>query len=262
MDRIFSMRTTRQRFIRSIASGLVSTCYLLRGEESQAFSLPLPSESDPLEDLMQEHGVLSRLLMIYDELGARLEKNEPDPDDCLFSTTKLIEDHIQKHHERIEELAVFPFMKTRGLCLPLMRVLVEQHGAGSHITRSIRKKLSGADKSKTRGKTMLRRDLAELVRAFVKMYRPHAAREDTVLYPALRCNLEPDRYTEFKNRVEHLESAMKESRLDTVLSRIEEIEKALDLFDLANFTYKKDAAPGQGCPDRSQSVEQAEVRTN
>jgi hypothetical protein len=51
-----------------------------------------------------------------------------------------------------------------------------QHEVGRTVTANIVKLCDGTDGKK----------LAELLRVFNRMYRPHAVREDTVLFPAFR----------------------------------------------------------------------------
>jgi hemerythrin-like domain-containing protein len=104
-------------------------------------------EVAPGEDLMREHGVLRRV--------------------------------IQDYHEKLEEDFLFPrFEKARKLT-ELVSVLRRQHEAGRRVTADV-VKLAKAPIRTDSG----REQLANRLRAFTRMYRPHAVREDTVLFPA------------------------------------------------------------------------------
>src|SRR6185369_11343197 len=63
----------------------------------------------------------------------------------------------------------------------LVKVLREQHQAGRTVTDVILR--NAADDRFTKDEA--RRELVESCRAFIRMYRPHETREDTVLFPML-----------------------------------------------------------------------------
>lgn len=73
--------------------------------------------------------------------------------------------------------------------------------------------------------------------AFVAMYGPHAAREDTVLFPAWKAALGPSAYAEMGERFEDLEKTMfGHDGFEDALDRIERIESAFGLGNLARVT--------------------------
>jgi hypothetical protein len=75
------------------------------------------------------------------------------------------------------------------------------------------------------------------VEAFVRMYRPHAAREDTVLFPAFRKLVPEKQYAELGERFEDKEHALfGESGFRGVVDQVAELEKALGIYDLDRFT--------------------------
>jgi hemerythrin-like domain-containing protein len=146
-------------------------------------SLPPPEGEDipPVEELMREHGILDRLLLIYDDLGQRLVRGEELPEDTLLLTTELVRRYIQDFHEKLEEDHVFPWFDDVEGFPHLVKVLVKQHKAGRfHVDRLLRL----AD-PQALGNPSNRRDVLKSIEAFTTMYRPHKSREDTVLFPAL-----------------------------------------------------------------------------
>jgi hemerythrin-like domain-containing protein len=72
------------------------------------------------------------------------------------------------------------------------------------------------------------------------MYRPHAAREDTVIFPAWKNVLSAKQYDEMNDKFEDIEKEMfgKDGFENSVL-QMSEIETALGLADLAQFTPAK-----------------------
>src|SRR5207247_4848555 len=72
-----------------------------------------------------------------------------------------------------------PKFEKAGVLTDLVPVLKAQHQAGRKLTDQV------MNLAKTRS-TEQRAKLADALRQFVRMYRPHEAREDTVLFPELR----------------------------------------------------------------------------
>jgi len=137
-------------------------------------------EVTPGEDLMREHGVLNRVLLVYDETARRLEGQEDPRTDVLAAAAALIRRFIEGYHEKLEEAQLFPRFEKAGKLVDLVSVLRLQHAAGRILTGDVLKLAVPA----TAANTADRARLADALRKFVRMYRPHEAREDTVLFPA------------------------------------------------------------------------------
>src|SRR4051812_18631507 len=52
-------------------------------------------EVTPLEDLMREHGVLDRILLVYDEVGRRLAEKRDFPADVIPHAARLVRRFIE-----------------------------------------------------------------------------------------------------------------------------------------------------------------------
>lgn len=69
------------------------------------------------------------------------------------------------------------------------------------------------------------------------MYRPHEAREDTVLFPAMRKIVSEDEYfalgEDFEDREHEL---FGEDGFETMVEKVANIEKQLGIYDLSRFT--------------------------
>lgn len=190
-------------------------------------------EVTPTEDLMREHGVLRRLLLAYEESARRIEANQPLPAKALVQTSDLIRRFIEDYHERLEEQYLFPRFRQANQQVDLVNVLLQQHEAGRRLTAQIVQLSTNVNLNDL----VQRQRTSQLIRQFMRMYRPHAAREDTVLFPALH-QLYTDRQydqlgDEFENKERQLFGV---NGFETIVSQVEQLEKNLGIYDLAQFT--------------------------
>src|ERR1035441_6495398 len=65
----------------------------------------------PPEDLMREHGVLKRILLVYGEALRRMDANEDLPPEPIAQSAKIIRDFVEDYHEKLEENFLFPRFK-------------------------------------------------------------------------------------------------------------------------------------------------------
>jgi hypothetical protein len=80
-------------------------------------------------------------------------------------------------------------------------------------------------------------NLVVALRSFNHMYRPHAAREDTVLFPALRGLVGPQAYKELGEQFEEKEKQMLgEHGFEHAVSEVATLEHAFGVDDLAKLT--------------------------
>jgi len=62
----------------------------------------------PIEDLMREHGVLRRVLLIYEEGLRRIATRQDFPGNPFLTGAQLIRRFIEDYHEKNEEKFIFP----------------------------------------------------------------------------------------------------------------------------------------------------------
>jgi hemerythrin-like domain-containing protein len=136
----------------------------------------------PNEDLMQEHALLERVLLVYEECLRRLEGRTELPPDLLGRAAMIIRNFVGQYHEKLEEEHVFPRFEKAGKLTDLVAVLLAQHKSGRALTGHILSLATPAGFADPAGRT----ELAGALRAFIRMYRPHASREGSVLFPAFR----------------------------------------------------------------------------
>ena len=187
----------------------------------------------PAEDLMREHGILNRILLIYDACKLHLINEEKFPADVLHNSAMIIRDFIEGYHEKLEEDFLFPrFLKL--LYLPdLIQILSIQHSAGRDITGQIiqmtrASALTDSDEN---------RKLIKLLNDFNTMYRPHEAREDTVLFPAIRKIIPKKEYFALGEHFERKEHELfGEDGFEAMVEKVSTLEKQLGIYDLSEFT--------------------------
>jgi hemerythrin-like domain-containing protein len=189
----------------------------------------------PPEDLMREHGVLNRILLIYEDSCRRLDGNKDLEPATLAGAAKIIRTFIEGYHEKLEEDHLFPRFERAGKLVILVKTLREQHEAGRHLTEQIVQLATPAGFKDAEAS----RNLSTSLRQFVRMYRPHEAREDTVLFPAIRSLMTAKEFDEMGDRFEDKEHQLfGEHGFEDIVAQVAEMEKVLGIYDLSQFTPK------------------------
>jgi hemerythrin-like domain-containing protein len=186
------------------------------------------------EDLMREHGVIRRVLVVYREMSARLRVETSlaaGATDALRKAATLMRTFGEDYHEtQLEEPHVFPVVAKGGGALDAMvRTLVAQHRRGRAITDyvlAVTQKPVGARSV----------DLARALESFARMYDAHAAMEDTVVFPAWKKALSPKDLRAMGERFEDIEhTTFGKDGFDDAVEQVAAIEKIVGL-DLSTLT--------------------------
>ena len=212
-------------------AGVITSATAARGAEDKKEK---PEEEvGAVEDLMREHGVLNRVLLVYDEGLRRLRARDEVPPEVFRRTATLVRKFVEDYHERLEEKFIFPEFEKQQKLTDLVKVLRKQHDAGRAVTDVVLRLATGDRFRKEDG----RKELAGVVRAFIRMYRPHEAREDTVLFPALHGLLSARQMRELGERFEQEEDRLfGEGGFQRTVGQVAEIERQLGIYDLDQFT--------------------------
>jgi hemerythrin-like domain-containing protein len=213
---------SRRRFVLGAGALLLAGC----GKRAAAPEAEKPEDVSPAEDLMREHGVLNRILLVYEESVRRLSA-QGDPFDAIASSADIIERFIEDYHEKLEEDFLFPRFEKANKHIDLVATLRRQHQAGRTLTDTIRRLGSTKDRQK----------LSETIQQFMRMYRPHEAREDTVLFPALLGVVTPKDLDALGEQFEEKEHELfgKEG-FEGIVEQVARIERSLGIYDLNQFT--------------------------
>jgi hemerythrin-like domain-containing protein len=195
---------------------------------------PAPSEIiPPDDDLMREHGVLKRVLLCYRELISRVQSGAQLPTQPAHDAALIIHDYIEGFHEGLEEAYVFPRLHRIGQLEGTVTTLLVQHARGRVLTQRILAETTG----KTLSSASTRADLAAAMQSFVRMYEPHEAREDTVVFPAFRNVMSAAELADLARHFAELEQQQfGTDEFTDMVRRVAGIEQTLGIYDLAQFT--------------------------
>lgn len=187
------------------------------------------------EDLMREHGVLRRVLLVYTEtIPALRTKPSQVAVDALHNAAQLFRTFGEDYHERrLEEAFIFPAIKKAGgPAAPYPDLLTSQHRRGREITEYILALTRTAPISANSAGA-----LAGAMEALVLMYRNHAAREDTIVFPAWKQALSASQLHEMGEKFETIEQQQFGSDgFEDAARQIADIEGRLGFGDLTQFT--------------------------
>ena len=239
---------TRRDFLRT--SAIVGTGLVLAGctggmknieepKHEQASANPdenkLGGEVTATEDLMREHGILRRALLVYSAAAIKLRADASAiAPDALQKTAKLFRTFGEEYHEkRLEEAYIFPAVKkVGGEAATYPDILIAQHNRGREITDYIINVTQGAKLGTVKAEA-----LAQSLEAFVLMYRNHAAREDTIIFPAWKQTLSGKQLDEMNDKFEDIEhEQFGEDGFEDAVKQISAIENSVGLADISQFT--------------------------
>ena len=179
-------------------------------------------EENPISDLMKEHGILNRILLIFEAI----QKNPQL--DIILTLAYIIRIFIEDFHEKMEERYLFETILKRSNDDDLKSIvmkLYEQHRVSRKLTDIIL------------FDPLIDHKL-EAIKLFVMMYRRHEAIEDTVVFPAFRKLINVSEYSELKEIFEKNEEEIMGEKLshDRVLNVINFVEHQLGIESLLKQT--------------------------
>jgi len=236
------MNVGRRDFVgAAVAAGLAGTlggtwmASARAGDQKPAAKGKTAEEVSPGEDLMREHGLLKRILLIYGEAIRRLEAKEDLPPKAIIDSAGIIRAFVEDYHEKLEEDHLFPRFRKAGKLVDLVEVLEAQHKAGRKLT-DVTLRLATAQSLKSDDD---RRTLIVSLQQFIRMYNPHEAREDTILFPAFHEIVTQNEYDALGDDFEKRENQLfGDGGFEKNVAQVEAIEKSLGIYDLGQFTPK------------------------
>jgi hemerythrin-like domain-containing protein len=206
--------------------GLLAGCKEKDEEDGQ--------EVSPPEDLMQEHGLLNRVLLIYDDCRTQLVNKAAFPREALSNAANVIRTFVEDYHEKQEEEYLFPRFQKAHQLTDLVGVLLQQHGAGRTLTEEIMQLTKRTTTTEAENQRLI-----QLLTSFNNMYRPHEAREDTVLFPAFRKIVSKNEYDSLGEEFEKNEQKLfGKDGFETMVNKVADIERSLGIYELSQFTPK------------------------
>jgi len=219
---------TRSAGLAAGAAFLLPGCTKPKEEEAE-------SEVSATEDLMREHGVLRRLLIVYRESAGLIRKGPTGFDaGALGEASDLFRTFGEDYHEQqLEEQHVFPAVKALGgEAATLVDTLLAQHARGREINAYIKAKSA----SGTIGAADVE-PLALALESFTRMYEAHAAYEDTIVFQAWKASMSDDQLHEAGEQFEEIEhKQFSGDGFDLAADHVARIEHRLGLYDLVRYT--------------------------
>jgi hemerythrin-like domain-containing protein len=234
------MENERRRFLAATTAfgltGFVPFAGLVRGEDTKDEKKDQPEEEvGAAEDLMREHGVLNRILLIFEEGLRRIRVKDEITADVFHKPAMLVRKFVEDYHEKLEEKFIFPEFEKQKKLTDLVKVLRDQHEAGRKVTDVILRNAVDDRFSKADA----RKEVVDSCQAFIRMYRPHEAREDTVLFPALHKIVSAKQLKDLGEQFEKEEDRLfGDEGFEKTVDQVATIEKQLGIYDLAQFTPK------------------------
>ena len=188
-----------------------------------------------VEDLMREHGVLRRILVVYRSVVPILRSGPEKLDaGAIGQAAGLFKTFGEDYHERkLEEEHIFPqVLKRGGEAGNLVATLKAQHDRGREITAYVQARCAAGKVA-----TGDAEPLARALETFAAMYEAHTAFEDTIVFQAWRKSLSKKALDEAGDQFEDIEKAQfKGDGFDMAIDQIATIETRLGLHDIARLT--------------------------
>ena len=218
---------TRRTFLKTGAALLVAS----------PASVALAAKEAPVtatEDLMREHGIIRRCLLVYTAAIPQL-RAKPETVDAaaLRRTGQLFRTFGEEYHEKqLEERHIFPVIQKMKTVARYADVLTMQHQRGRDITTYLLAVTNAARISAAHGQP-----LATALEGLVLMYEHHAAREDTIVFPAWKSNYTEKQLDALSDEFEDIEKkTFGKDGFDDAAEKISAIEQTFGIADIARFT--------------------------
>jgi hemerythrin-like domain-containing protein len=187
------------------------------------------------EDLMREHGLLRRALLVYQESATKLKLDPGSvPTEALEKVAQFFRAFGEDYHERkLEEGFIIPAIKkTQSQASSYADALLAQHARGREITDYLLSVSKNASITPTTAGAVI-----SALESFVRMYEHHAAVEDTIVFPAWKASIGSKELDGLAIKFEEIEEEhFGEDGFEAASKRMSEIEESLGLSNLEMFT--------------------------
>ena len=182
---------------------------------------------------MKEHGVVERLLLIYQRILEKAITGQEIDIEAIHHVSEIVRDYVVNHHEKDEEEFIFPKFREANYIVEIVDTLERQHDVTEELNGQI------MDLS-AKGQDISQDELVRLLDhcgMFINMYLPHISRENTILFPAFFDIVSGDYIRDIKEKMEDEEDIkLGETGFRGLVGRVSEIEKQVGCHDLAQYT--------------------------
>ncbi|MFY9606532.1 MAG: hemerythrin domain-containing protein [Thermoplasmata archaeon] len=133
----------------------------------------------PTDELMNEHRVIERMLVVVSNACDRLENGQEVEQELFVGAADFFKNFADKCHHGKEEKLLFVKMQERGVSGEVgpIAVMLREHQDGRGHVRKI------AELSATKMTQKTKDGLVRVGRAYVDLLSKHIQKEDNILYP-------------------------------------------------------------------------------
>lgn len=156
--------------------------------------------SPPLKELVEEHNLIKRLLVLIPVIISELDIKKPEHKILISDATDFIRNYADKYHHAKEENILFKYFEPS---LDIIQVMLQDHNSGRSYVTGI---LKGIE---TENNEMVKENLNN----YYKLLTEHIFKEDNILYPWMDKNLNMHQIGELFAKFAEVSSNMKESGL-------------------------------------------------
>src|SRR5207245_10377619 len=169
-----------------------------------------------------------QLLLKYAEELPRLDARQDFPPETVSDAAKIIRSFVEDYHEKLEEDFLFPRFEKANQLVDLVKVLRTQHQAGRRVT-DITLRFANLQSLKNDSE---RAQLIASMQQFIRMYNPHEARHDTILFPAFRKIVPPHEFASLgEDFAKKKDELFGEDGFEKVVDKVAGIEKQLRRYE-------------------------------
>lgn len=187
----------------------------------------------PTEMLSRDHAIAERLILVFESMIARIADGEKSDLRPINMAALMLKEVVAEHHMKDEERLIFPRIEASGQYGDLVKTLRLQHDRGRAIIDRI---IDMTQKGSIENLGEMN-EMVNLCLSFAIMYRPHAAVEETVIFPALYDFSSNDEILNIEAIMRGEEKGlMKNEQFRRVLDSLAEIEAQAGTADIRRFT--------------------------
>lgn len=218
---------SRRKFITLAAGvGIAAGCSRTKPEPGTTF-----------EFLVQQHGILRRAISVLEEMKGGMDARMDLDPEIIRQTVEIVRIVMVEFHQKLEEKHIFPVFESANKMNGMISVLREQHEAGTQMAAILGQLASGFSARDLEQ----RRTMQNAIHHFNRMYRAHADREDTLVFPLIHRIIPADQLGKLNDAFRSDERRiMGQNGFDDAVGKVGGLENALGIGDLAGFTPKID----------------------
>jgi len=153
--------------------------------------------------LMEEHGIIVRVLAALEGAADRLEQGQAVRPGFFLDAADFIKGFADGCHHRKEEGVLFKAMAAHGMSErngPI-GVMLAEHEQGRAFTRAMR----SAAQRRAQGDEAARPELVRAARGYAGLLRQHIAKENGILFPMANQVIPPGEQARVADDFEHVE---------------------------------------------------------